>query len=843
MYFAPEFCLNQPVADTPPIFLKTPSFPALKTRSRFWSLRSLSRTACRHGKFVALFAGSNLLAVGMLRANTEEDVANTTAASGSGGNVSLTNAATGTVPPAFTDGNLPTATTDVTFPVSGSYVGVTNFSIGKAYTFGSLNDLNATPITIVNGNGATQAPLTLMGGDSVSGNTSDLIYVASAGFLTFSKANTQSIVLGANGNFDVGGILSVTAPISGNFGLTVIGGGIVSLGNANTFTGPLTINAGEVLFGAGATAGTIAGNIVINNNGTTTSGSLVFNSTVAQSIAGVISGTGTVTSQSSGTTTLSGANTYSGATSINNGALQYTTRTAMSANSAITVANNGILVVNAGGTNQFTNGTTGAGTIGGLFAGVGGQGNSITLSSGSAVGIDTTNATGGTLTYAGNIANAGVGLTKLGTGTLTLTGNNTYSGQTTVAMGILQAGSATAFGSGSGVFAANVAGVTLDLNSNSVTIGSLTGGGTAGGNVTLGTGTLTTGSDNTSTAYAGVISGTGGLIKVGTGTQTLSGFNSYTGGTTVNAGTLALGTGGGTGTVQGTVTVNSGATLSLTNQDALGYNTGTSVTTLRVNGGTVDEAVVPNAAAQVSGNQGYLTSFNLTGGTVSSTGGGVYNFNVAAGAAAPTITSNTSATTSLISGGILIRNAGTLAFTVAAGTAGTMSGSDLTVSGVISSSAAGGISKAGAGILTLTGTNTFTGATIVSAGTLATAGTGTLGAGNVMVSGTGALTLNSTVSFADTGTLSFAGTTRITLNNTAADTLASIVDTDNTALSLRPGTYNAAQLDAAFGQIATFSGMGSLTVTTAVPEPSTWVYGLLAAGGIFGLTLRRRAGA
>ncbi len=795
---------------------------------------------------MALFAGSSLLAAGSLRAvNTEDDVASTAAGTT---NNSLTNPTTAgtTTSTVYTNGVVPATngTADVTFTAANTYADPL-FSIGKAYTFGSLNDLNATSITIQNGNGGTQAPLTLVGGDSVSGNTADLIDVASGGFLTIAKANTQSIVLGANGNFDVAGILSLSAPISGNFGLTVIGGGIVSLGNANTFTGPLTINAGSVLLGAGTAAGSITSNIVINNDGVTTSGTLTFNSSAAQSVAGIISGTGTVTAQGSGTTTLTGANTYSGATAITNGTLQYTTKTAMSANSAITVGGNGTLAVNVGGTGQFTNGTTGAGTIGGLFAGVGGQGNSITYNAGATVGIDTTNA-GGALTYAGNITNAGVGLTKQGTGTLTLTGNNTYTGPTTVIAGILQAGSTTAFGNGSTVFAANLAGVTLDLNNNSLAIGSLAGGGTAGGNVTLGTGTLTTGTDNTSPTYAGVISGTGGLIKVGTGIQTLTGINTFTGGTTVNAGTLSLGTGGGAGVVTGAVAVNSGASLVLSGNNALGFNTGTSVTTLNVNGGTVDSSAVGTAT---SVNQGYLTSFNLTGGTVTSTGGGSYQFNVGY-TTPPTITSNASATTSTISAPIVARNTGTLVFTVAAGTAGTANGSDLTVSGAITeggyTGVTGAVSKAGAGILTFSAANTYNGATTVSAGTLATTGAGTLGTGtSVTISGSGALTLGNSVSFTSSQTLSFAGTTKITLGSGTSNTLANIIDTDHAALTaLTSGsTYTAAQLDTDFG-VTSFTGAGTLTVlAAAVPEPSTWVCGLLAAGGAFGLAQRRRTSA
>jgi len=155
---------------------------------------------------------------------------------------------------------------------------------------------------------------------------------------------------------------------------------------------------------------------------------------------------------------------------------------------------------------------------------------------------------GGTtaLTISSNIVNNGsaTAFTKSGAKTVTLSGaNNTYTGATYVNAGTLAAGVATtAFGSNSAVVIST--GATLNITGFSQTIGSLasnnaTSGGT--GAVTLGAATLTTGGDNTSTTFAGVISGTGGVIKTGSGTQTLSGVNTYTGATTVSAGTLALG--------------------------------------------------------------------------------------------------------------------------------------------------------------------------------------------------------------------------------------------------------------------------------------------------------------
>jgi autotransporter-associated beta strand protein len=83
------------------------------------------------------------------------------------------------------------------------------------------------------------------------------------------------------------------------------------------------------------------------------------------------------------------------------------------------------------------------------------------------------------------------------------------------------------------------AAATLDLGGNNQSFGSLSGA--AGSKVLLESGNLTVGSNNTSTTFSGAISGTGSLIKSGAGTLTLAGANTYTGGTTITAGTLAIG--------------------------------------------------------------------------------------------------------------------------------------------------------------------------------------------------------------------------------------------------------------------------------------------------------------
>ena len=149
----------------------------------------------------------------------------------------------------------------------------------------------------------------------------------------------------------------------------------------------------------------------------------------------------------SGQLTLSQPNTYTGGTTINGGVLQFTKTNAMPASGTVTVNNGATLAVNAGGTGEFTGATSGNGSIGGLLAGVGGQGaSSVTWNAGAILGIDTTNAGAG-LTYSGVIADSSagtLGLTKLGAGQLTLSASNTYTGGTIVSAGTLVAANLSA---------------------------------------------------------------------------------------------------------------------------------------------------------------------------------------------------------------------------------------------------------------------------------------------------------------------------------------------------------------------------------------------------------------
>ena len=154
----------------------------------------------------------------------------------------------------------------------------------------------------------------------------------------------------------------------------------------------------------------------------------------------------------------------------------------------------------------------------------------VTFDQGSGNGSSPTSAT-----YAGTIAGTGT-MTKIDDGTLTLTGVNTYTGITTISAGTLAL-------SGSG----SIAGSSDVIVSGAFDISGTTSGATirqldGGGSVALGNQALTVGSTGGSNqgTFGGVISGAGSLILAG-GTETLNGVSTYTGGTTISAGTLAIG--------------------------------------------------------------------------------------------------------------------------------------------------------------------------------------------------------------------------------------------------------------------------------------------------------------
>lgn len=162
-----------------------------------------------------------------------------------------------------------------------------------------------------------------------------------------------------------------------------------------------------------------------------------------------------------------------------------------------------------------------------------------------------------TLEVDGVISGAG-SLTKSGAGTLVLGGANLYSGGTVVSNGVLKLGNSSALGASTGDLTVHG---TVNLNGNSISIGSLSGNATGVIDDIAGSGSDTVAVNSASNSvFAGVIKNTTGsvaLTKDGSGALTLSGANTYSGNTTVTAGSLLV-----NGSIgSGAVTVASGATF------------------------------------------------------------------------------------------------------------------------------------------------------------------------------------------------------------------------------------------------------------------------------------------
>ena len=306
-----------------------------------------------------------------------------------------------------------------------------------------------------------------------------------------------------------------------------------------------------------------------------------------------------------------------------------------------------------------------------------------------------------------------------------------------------------------------------------------------GGPLTLaGTPTITTDGLTTNTIGA-VLAGSAGMTKAGSGTLALTALDNFTGGTVVNAGTLLLSyNSGGNGTLAGTLTINPGATAATTVGNALGYG-GNWVRTVNVYGGTFTNTASGADAC-------WEVTFNLMGGTLAS-GPGRFAVDNNAASAFNSLATNVVST---ISGTINTRStSGLIPFNVAAGTATP----DLLVSALINNNAAGqGIVKLGAGVMSLTAANTFTGGTIVSNGVLQLSGgggaTGTLVNSPVTVYGVGQLWLNTGDALgynylaARTLTLSSGGTMREVSAN--SETLGRPITMTNGIITANAGAGN-----------------------------------------------------
>jgi autotransporter-associated beta strand protein len=684
-----------------------------------------------------------------------------------------------------------TKTGSATLTLGGpsTYSGDTTVSNGTL----QLGSATAIPAGVGKGN------LVLNGSLDLAGFSATINGLSGSGSVTNSLAAATTLTAGANDQTSIfsGNIQNA----AGSLALTKTGAGVLTLSGTNTYSGATTITSGTLAIGSAsglspnsavtvtgpsgfldvngfnATIDGLLGSGTLTNNGasdaTLTAGAAGGSSTFS-GVIGDGSQALSLTKSGAGTLTLNGVNTYSGATTIANGTLSVANPglggNLGSASSAIVLGDSttkGTLAYSNNADLSYTRGfTVNAG--GGEMA-ITSTGKTLTLQTG---GV----ATSGTFTLGGagnavinSVISGSGGFTKANTGTLWVNSANTYSGDTTIASGVLQLGNAAALPSGTGQ-GNLVLNATLDVNNLSISVNGLSGAGvftnSAGSPVTL-----TAGAANAAGNFTGVIqdgSGTTSLTKIGGATLLLGGVNTYSGTTTIAGGTLQIGNpfALASGPGKGNVALDSGATLELNNCNLTlnGLSGGGTVT--NNSGAAVLTTGANNQTSSFSGNlQDGSGSLGLTKtGSGSLTLSGTNTFSGATSLAGGTL--SMASDTALSSHSTLtVDNAGTLdlnghLITIdgLAGTGAIVNNSATPVTLTTGASGGGGIfggtindgsgvialTKTGAGTVTLSNLNGYSGGTSVTGGLLAITSTGALGAipaapapGNIVLDGGG----------------------------------------------------------------------------------------------------------
>lgn len=375
---------------------------------------------------------------------------------------------------------------------------------------------------------------------------------------TWTLAGTSTLTLDGTSPTITVGVASTIAPvIAGTAGMTKVGAGNLILTNANTFTGGVTVSAGQLTIKNGAALGPVSNTLTLANGTTfryeragSTSQFAGYPITVAPSSAvtittdnaangyyGVITGdaASTVTIGAAGAVTQcsfsAGTNTqqfgpflgtveifdgtsirFSSTSALNNGGSNAVFDTNSTGN--ITARNSG--TVNLGslvGNGSVTGSGGAAGTT--IFA-VGGRGEDCTF--------------GGVIVDA-NATDRKARLTKVGAGKLTLTGASTYTGQTNIDVGTLEIGNGGTSGSIGATNLNVVSGANLDFNPGASQVQTVTG----------------------------IIAGAGNVTKKGAGRTTLAGVNTFTVGPVIEEGVLVINADSGLGNAANAVNFSNGS--------------------------------------------------------------------------------------------------------------------------------------------------------------------------------------------------------------------------------------------------------------------------------------------
>ena len=554
--------------------------------------------------------------------------------------------------------------------------GANTFTGGTTLNAGTLNLNNATAL------GGAAGALTINGG-------------------TLNNTSGAAIIIANNNPVTLGGSFSFGTSVSNNLNNLNLGTGAVT--NAGSRT--ITFNGTGTALTLGGTMTNTAGAIqttTVNGMGNTLVLGAYALSNSATSFVDVINGTGNVmingavtnggtatasglTYSGMGTLRLNGANTYAGATTVSSGTLALGATGATGASlgaTAVTVAGGGAFAVNVGSSGATTNALAGSLSLGAGSAFTMADGNTTTLNVTGASTLAPTTGIAPTLTFdLGTTANANDKLAITGTATVGAAGNMIYLNY--------------------------LGGATAPTPGNYTVISASSG---LGSGFTLGTTQIVAG---TST-YALSLSGAGGteVVTIGAGSGSLNQayWTGANGAWNTALSSWATTAAGGT-SVSSTPASGTDVFFSVTGASTNLSNTLGAAYTINSLNFTSD------AGAVTITNDGNLLTINAgtaiasgpaVGITDASSNPQTVNEAIALGAAQSW--SNTG--TALLSLGGAINNNGNLLTTST-----TAGGGDIAINGVLSG--AGGLTATGTGTTTLSSvSNSYTGVTTVSGGTL-----------------------------------------------------------------------------------------------------------------------------
>jgi autotransporter-associated beta strand protein len=636
--------------------------------------------------------------------------------------------------------NLGAALETINFPIAGTAVETVNTTGGGSITLGgNVSGTGGGYSLIGSGTLTFSGTNTFTGALTVASNTT--LTIGGAGYLGGATAHIYAGAIANAGtfNYNSSGSETNSAVISGAGTLNVNGPGTLTLSTSpNTISGATTINGGilQITSSSGGNGNLESSAITINSGGEM---DLNANDCLGYSVSLPITISGTLKKINNQSETLFRPITLNGGTmtTTSNGVEQFETY--------------GNYIQTVAGTANYVNGP-------GMF------------------GLRTascyiSNQANSSLTFSCVVeqnANAsGTPLNIYGAGTTYLTATNTFTGNIVISNGTLVVGGAGLLGSGN--YGANISNyATFNYNSSAGQI------------------------------VSGIIAGTGALIQSGPGTLMLSGANTYTGTTTVNGGELVVSA---TQPNTSPVIVNDGGTLGVAAAGSASFSP-TSLTlgssagaTVRLGlSSTTQAPLTPVSLIRVGSNTVILSgsfaagnSYPVLSSTLSGTGtlnfvipngvGGSVSSSVTAGVTTYTL-NVTSVTptiwTSAVNGTWDINTTPNWSFNSVAGkyidgspvqfddadntggiylitnVSGTLSPSTIFVnnsaknyvfSNNIVIAGGGGITKSGTANLTNCTVNTYTGPTVINAGSLV--------AGVAAAGGPGAFGLNSAVSLAN----------------------------------------------------------------------------------------------